>query len=236
MYFVDMKWFAEVYTAENLDSVSIQTIVEDVDKIRKELGLNNPLVMGHSIHGTIAMEYTKKFADKVSGVVVIGSPAKFGSEEYTQKAEALWATASDERKAIQEENWGKVKEIDRLTGKEATAAEYNRASPQYWYDPYYDANWLWDGMTVHTEVTDNLFSRVFSEYDMFREPVNIRKPVLVVMGIYDYVIPYTLWETEYESIDDYTFLLFEKSGHTPQLEEQEHFDKMLINWLNEKIQ
>ncbi len=30
MYFVDMKWFAKDYAPENLDSVTIQTIMEDV--------------------------------------------------------------------------------------------------------------------------------------------------------------------------------------------------------------
>ena len=30
-------------------------------------------------------------------------------------------------------------------------------------------------------------------------------------------------------------ILFEESGHTPQLEESQKFDKELINWINQKI-
>lgn len=128
-----------------------------------------------------------------------------------------------------------MNEIDRLTGKEATAAAYNRASPQYWHDPYYDSNWLWDGMTVHTEVTNNLFGNVFHSYNMLEDPAMIPISVFVAMGIYDYVIPYTLWETEYKSIPDFSLFLFEKSGHTPQLEEPEVFDTTLLKWSNTKI-
>ena len=235
MYFVDMKWFAKEYMPENLDSVNIQSIVDDVEEIRIKLGLKDPLIMGHSIHGSIAMEYVKKFHNEVSGIVIIGSPAQFGNEFFKTKTDELWATASDERKAIQKENWGQLNEIDRLTGKEATAAAYNRSSPQYWYDPYYDANWLWDGMTVHTDVTNNLFGNVFQNYNMFEGPVTIPIPVFVAMGIYDYVIPYTLWEKEYDNIPDFNLFLFEKSGHTPQLEEAEVFDMELLKWLNSKI-
>ena len=95
MYFVDLKWFAKGYKPENLDLVNIQTIVDDVEAIRQKLDLEQPVIMGHSIHGTIAMEYVKKYPDKVSALVIIGSPTQWGNDVYDQKAEALWATASE---------------------------------------------------------------------------------------------------------------------------------------------
>ncbi|MCB0552280.1 MAG: alpha/beta fold hydrolase, partial [Phaeodactylibacter sp.] len=107
MYFVDLKWFAEDYKPENLDSVNIASIVQDVEEIRAKLGLENPILMGHSIHGTIAMEYVKEHPDQVRGLVLIGSPAEWGNATYEKKAAALWQTASSERKALQEQNWGK---------------------------------------------------------------------------------------------------------------------------------
>ena len=232
MYFVDMKWFAMDYMPENLDSVNIKSIVEDVEKIRIKLGLNQPMIMGHSIHGTIAVEYAKKYSQNVSSLVIIGSPALWGNKNFDQKAAALWETATEERKAIQNQNWGDITELDRLTGKEEATAAYNRAAPQYWYDPYYDASWLWDGMTVHSEVTKHLFTNVFLNYDMFEPSTEIPVPVFVGLGKYDYVIPYTLWEPQYESIPDFTLVLFEKSGHTPQLEETKIFYKKLLNWIN----
>lgn len=234
MYFVDLKWFAEGYVPENLDSVNIRSIVEDVEQIRQKLGLEKPIILGHSIHGTIAMEYAKKYPDKLSALVVIGSPSLWGNPAFDQKASALWETASDERKAIQKENWGHITELDRLTGKEEAAGEYHLAAPQYWYDPHYDARWLWDGMTVHSELTKHLFTRVFSDYDMFDPPVQIPIPVFVAMGKYDYVIPYTLWESQYENIPDFTWVLFEKSGHTPQLEETVTFDAELLKWIKKQ--
>jgi len=232
MYFVDMKWFAKDYRPENLDSVNIPSIVDDVEEIRKKLGLKKPMIMGHSIHGTIAMEYVKRYSNEVNSLVVIGSPCEWGNSIFDLKAAALWESASTERKAIQKQNWGEITELDRLTGKEEAATAYHVTAPQYWYDPHYDARWLWDGMTVHSELTKHLFTKVFSNYNMFEAPVKIPVPVYVAMGKYDYVIPYTLWESGYESIPDFTLILFEKSGHTPQLEESEIFDRELLNWIN----
>ncbi|MEZ4772284.1 MAG: alpha/beta fold hydrolase [Bacteroidia bacterium] len=234
MYFVDMKWFARDYQPENLDSVNIESIVDDVEEIRGKLGLEKPLILGHSIHGTIATEYVKKFGNKTSGLIVIASPCEWGNPTFTQKAEKLWETASAERKKLQEENWGKVKELDRLTGQAQASREYNTMSPQYWYNPRYDARWLWDGMTVHEAVTQHLFTKVFQAYNMFDRPVNINVPVFVGIGKYDYVIPHTLWKTSYPGIPDFTLVLFDKSGHTPQLEEYGKFDEELMRWVAQK--
>jgi proline iminopeptidase len=70
---------------------------------------------------------------------------------------------------------------------------------------------------------------------MFAPPTAIDVPMFVGLGKYDYVIPYTLWRSRYGSIADFSLVLFEKSGHTPQLEESEHFDQELIEWMNHKV-
>jgi proline iminopeptidase len=235
MYFVDMKWFAKGYMAEDLQKVNIESIVQDVEQIRVALGLEMPLIMGHSIHGNIATEYVKKFRNHVAGLIVIGSPAEWGNSTYDKKAAALWETASAERKKLQEENWGKVKELDRLTGQAEASARYNNMAPQYWYDPTYDAGWLWKDMTVHSEVTQHLFVNVFDNYNMFEPAVRIDVPMFVGLGKYDFVIPYTLWKSNYENIPYLTLILFEKSGHTPQLEESQQFDNELIDWISQNI-
>ncbi|WP_209332097.1 alpha/beta fold hydrolase [Lunatimonas salinarum] len=232
MYFVDMKWFAKGYAKEDLNHVTIETIVEAIEQIREALGLDMPLILGHSIHGTMATEYVKKREEKVSGLIVIGSPAEWGNATYQEKAASLWETASPKRKALQEQNWGQTNEIDRLTGQKEAAARYNNMAPQYWYDPEYDADWLWKDMTVHSEVTQHIFTKVFLDYNMFNPPVRISVPVFVGLGKYDYVIPHTLWRPLYEGIPDFKFIIFERSGHTPQLEEPEAFSEALIDWLN----
>lgn len=235
MYFVDMKWFAKGYSTENLSQVNIQSIVQDIEEIRAALGLEMPLIIGHSIHGTMAAEYVKKHGDKVSGLVIVGSPAEWGNSTYNKKASTLWESASQKRKQLQEKNWGQTNEIDRLTGQKEAVARYNNMAPQYWFDPEYDAGWLWEDMTVHSEVTQHIFTKVFHNYNMFAPPSPIEVPTFVGLGTYDYVVPYTLWKSSYESIPDFKLVLFNKSGHTPQLEVPEEFDEKLLSWINQQI-
>ncbi|NDB83077.1 MAG: alpha/beta hydrolase, partial [Alphaproteobacteria bacterium] len=49
---------------------------------------------------------------------------------------------------------------------------------------------------------------------------------------YDYFNPPHLWEKYREHVSDLTVRIFEKSAHTPQLEESRNFDEELIGWLD----
>ena len=60
---------------------------------------------------------------------------------------------------------------------------------------------------------------------MFEGEWKLSVPVLLVMGAYDYVIPYTLWEENYDQLPNFTRVVFDQSGHTPQLEESDKFDQ-----------
>ncbi|MEM9936545.1 MAG: alpha/beta hydrolase, partial [Bacteroidota bacterium] len=142
----------------------------------------------------------------------------------------LWETAHPERKTLQDSLWEALQVELAEDNSNDFAKAYIATSAQYWYDSLYDAAWLWEGMIAHTELTSHLFGSVFQDYDMFRDSVEVTIPVWVGMGTYDYVIPYTLWQVAYKTVPDFTFTLFEKSGHTPQLEEAELFNQLLLAW------
>jgi proline iminopeptidase len=67
---------------------------------------------------------------------------------------------------------------------------------------------------------------------MFKDERSVPVPRFIALGKYDFVDPYTLWKG-YDNIPGITIRIFEKSGHTPQLEESELFDKELLEWINE---
>ena len=49
---------------------------------------------------------------------------------------------------------------------------------------------------------------------------------------YQFNCPYTLWEDHLHKLPRHTYVLFERSGHTPQFEEPDRFDDMLLTWSN----
>lgn len=228
LYFVDMRWFAKTYKERNLNSFTVNTLVEDVDSIRKALKFEKIVIMGHSIHGTIAFEYAKRHPANVSNLVVIGSPVIFANREYAAATDSLWKTASPERRQLQEYNWSRLPNFEQHPELQEVVENYVAMTPKYWYNPSYPARELWKGMTIHSPLLHYLYDGIFLYYNMFgKKPMVL---TLVAVGKFDYIIPFELWD-RYKAVPNLTLCLFEKSGHTPQLEEPERFDRVLIEWL-----
>ena len=230
-YFVDLRWFTKGEQKQNLEEYTIDSLTQEIDLIRQALNLENPILLGHSIHGTIAFEYAKRYPDNISSVVMIGSPSIWGNRVYENATAALWDGASRDRKSLQYLKWGAMKDsITKMPANDQMVANYVNNGPRYWYDMRYDAAWLWEDMPIKIDVVNHLFGTIFADYYMFKEDFKLELPVLLFLGKFDYVVPYTLWEKQYEQSPDFTTVLLSKSGHTPQLEEPENFDKAFLEW------
>lgn len=103
-------------------------------------------------------------------------------------------------------------------------------APLYWNDPDYDASWLWEGMSFSMDSV-HAFRNLYRTYELNWDTKLRSLPVLVVMGINDFAVPHTLWSKFLPALDNVTFRLLEHSGHTPQLEQPEEFDHLLLSWL-----
>jgi proline iminopeptidase len=232
LYFVDMRWFAREYSPVPPGNFILDTILSDIEKVRESLGLDRMIILGHSIHSVIALEYAKRYPGRVSHVVMIGAPAWQSNRMQDEAVTGIWETASPERKKLQNENWQRLAGMQGLTPAEFEIENYCLMSPKYWYDMNYDARWLWKDMTLNTPILFALYDQVFRDYYVFREGRKVPVPVFVAMGRFDYVDPYTLWEG-YEDVKGLTVKIFEKSGHTPQLEQSDLFDCELLDWIKD---
>jgi proline iminopeptidase len=79
-------------------------------------------------------------------------------------------------------------------------------------------------------VIARLYGELFKSYDLAQGGAEITVPVLIAHGRYDYAIPYTLWEEHRHKLPRHSYTLFERSAHTPPLEEAERFDQTLLSW------
>ncbi|WP_330970305.1 alpha/beta fold hydrolase, partial [Lysobacter sp. A3-1-A15] len=150
-----------------------------------------------------------------------------GSERY-------WIShASDNRKAILKHRRNLIDEkyMASLFPEAAYVAQYVADAPLYWYNPTYDASWLWQGMTFGMEAVHS-FRGLYQVYEMNYDTESPKVPVLIVMGRYDYAVPHTLWKNALSRLQHVTFKVLDRSGHTPQLEQPNAFDKILLEWLH----
>lgn len=232
MAFADLRHFSPSEPDYDFASLSFDVYAEDIDRVRAALGFERCVVVGHSKHGNIALEYAKRHPGRVTGVVLIGSPP-CGLTEVVEARGGYWeAHASAARKAVLARNWASFSEerLAELSPAEAVVVRYVADGPKYWCDPEYDASPLWEDVVVNAAALDRLHE-VFRGYEMTWNPDELRCPVLSVMGRHDFVVPHSLWDAARARLPRHTDVLFERSGHTPQLEEPELFERLLISWL-----
>ncbi len=220
---------------ESLDitSITFEDFVDDVERVRKNLGFERICVFGQSIWGLVALEYGRKYPDFTSHIIMNGTPPEIGMmEDYLKMTDAYFESqASNERKAIHKENWerrgARIKEAPK--GR-ASIETYITNGALYWHHPRYDCSWLFEGVTWNEEISNHLFINLMPGYSIMNGN-QISTPIFVSLGKYDFVVPFSIWDDFKETFPNFSYNLFEKSGHWAFLEEQELFDKKLIEWV-----
>jgi pimeloyl-ACP methyl ester carboxylesterase len=99
LVFLDHRGFAASPGPVDTAEFALDTLVDDIERARQELGLGRVAVLGHSAHALMALEYAKKYPAHVSHVIMI-SMAPDLSATSAAAAERYWQeSVSPERKA-----------------------------------------------------------------------------------------------------------------------------------------
>ena len=129
--------------------------------------------------------------------------------------------------------------MERMPDKTITSLPFSKAfvqamirnGPSLWFDPHYDSTWIYEGAEPN-EIVQALWSKDLASLDIAVGIEKLNKPVLLALGRYDFASgPPSVWNTLSPKFHDLTMRVFERSAHTPQLEEAERFDGELISWL-----
>jgi proline iminopeptidase len=232
LVFIDLRHFVPADSGPVPSQLSIDTYADDLERVRTTLGLGDVVVIGHSVHSFIALEYARRYPAHVRGVVAIGGVPSTSEAEYEAAFEQLWQTASEQRKTLRAEKQAELasEPNEALSPGQHFVREYVARGPMWWHDPTYDATWLWEGVEFNWPVFERL-GGLFDLYDPAQGPGQITAPVLIAHGLFDYPNPHPLWEAHRHKLARHTLVFFEKSGHTPQLEEPERFDETLLRWV-----
>ncbi len=73
MIFADHRGFTKnPYNDNDVSRYSMDILLDDIEKVRKTEGVEKFIILGHSGHAFMALEYAKKFPDNIHGVVMTG--------------------------------------------------------------------------------------------------------------------------------------------------------------------
>lgn len=140
MIFMDHRGFGKAPTHFSNDAFEIDVLVDDIEALRQKLGLDQVVIMGHSGHAYIALEYAKKYPANVTHIILIAvSP----TGDTVSAADQYFAeSVCPERKSLYESNM-KHLSCDIQANPDKRFIFYSlRSAPRIWYDYRYDASHL----------------------------------------------------------------------------------------------
>ena len=228
--FMDPRMNVPYEPGYDLKRLTLETLLDDIERVRRDSGVDQVLVFGHSINGLTAYEYARKYPDHVMGVVMNGTPPSW---KLPQPAvDSHWAQAAPERKeALRRSRERTRATIAKLPPGEAALQSYIANAALYWHDPTYDCAWLFEGVRWNQEVWDHLLNPIMAGYDISKRPP-LKVPVLLTLGRDDFVVPCTTWDGVEKTLPNLTVRICEKSGHWSFLEEPALFDRTLSDWVD----
>jgi len=229
--FSDMRAMVPYNKTYDLEKVTLDTFLDDIERVRAAVGIDKVCVFGHSIGGLFALEYARKYPRHVTHVIMNGTPA-YATQKIYDLLEKFWGShASEDRKAALKKNQDRMKEsIAKEPPGRTRIAAYIMNGPMYFYDPQYDCAWLFEGEHWSPELFERIFGVIMRSYDIADRTIP-DVPIFLSLGRHDYAVPFVCWDGIREKIRNLSYNLFEKSGHYAPLEERELFDRKLVGWI-----
>ncbi|KYP15817.1 alpha/beta hydrolase [Flavihumibacter sp. CACIAM 22H1] len=232
--FLDHRGFCEAPAAVPATSepCTLEEILDDMDALRRQLNLEKWWVAGHSGHGYMALEYAKKFNDRVIGVVLIAMAPSLSTENHAIAELHFDTLAESDRIRAFKKN---MEELPALLEADPSQAflVYNLAlTPKSWRNYETEVKRFWEGVYINMPVIDHLWGIVFRDIDITSHLEDFYTPVWLALGKFDFVTgPGEQWTTITKHFPDLTIELFEHSAHNPAYEEAELFNQKLLNWM-----
>jgi len=213
---------------------TVSLFVDEVDTIRKALGLERLHLLGHSWGGMLAMEYALTQPTGLVSLIVASSPASI-SQWIAEAGRLRTELPIDvQQTLLGHERAGATSDP---AYQEAVQVFYRRHLCRL--DPWPDClKRTFAKLAQNPEVYDTMngpseFHVIgpLKDWDIASRLGEIRVPTLVTSGRYDEATP-AIAETVHRGIVGSEWVIFENSSHMPHLEETERYLHVLDEFLD----
>ncbi len=220
---------------------TIEHDVEDVEAVRRALGVESLIVYGRSYGGMVAQAYALAHPERVHGLILSNTldGARAWQEEYLAATHAFFARQFPER-------WRRIEELHAagfVTSQDTLSRLFTPINELHAYDLANDSTYRYRQRDVREPGIPA------SSPDVYRMMVGrdpewsidgtlagvefgprlgaIRAPTLVIAGRYDRICPPVAAARIAGALPDARLVVFERSGHRPELEEADRWFAVL---------
>lgn len=215
----------------DLELVTIESFVEDLESVRKAFGFEKVSILGHSWGALLAMQYAIAHPESIEKLILSNTMPASSEELLSSSAER------QKRLARYQEEKKQVEEIEEFKRGDPEAIEklYRAFFLGYCYDPAI-VNLLnlrmtpeafFNGSKVYFALRAELLAEPYSLYGALE---SLRIPTLILYGDDDPLPPYVA-ELIHRHIPNSKFVLLEKCGHFPYAEQPEIYFSLIEEFL-----
>ncbi|MDO8223700.1 alpha/beta fold hydrolase [Bacillus cabrialesii] len=231
--FADHRGFAKPKRKLRAEDLRLDAVLDDIERIRTSLQLEDVVILGHSGHAFMALEYARTYPEHVRKVALFNT-APDNSEARHRKSESFFMeTASLERKKRFEKDIAHLPQDIEKDPERRFVHMCIRAEAKSFYQERPRAAALWDGVFTNMPIIDELWGHTFARLDLIQRLADVHVPVYIGLGRYDYLVaPVEQWDAVEAGYPHVEKVIFEKSGHQPMLEEPQAFDQSFSKWMD----
>jgi proline iminopeptidase len=228
-------------TAKNVTEYTIDRDIEDIEGLRIALHLNKINVLGHSYGGVVAQGYAVKYPQHVKHLVLANTFHSF----------IMWQANDDnsnhEIKTNYPEVWDslmKIREQGYVSSDELHQDIYGKVPYGFLY-AYNPGNFASRGAKPYPNALntklyyqmvgkdgDFIVGNDIGNFDFRTKLKDLTMPVLIYGGRYDRVAVPSMMVKYKQYCPQAQFVMFEKSGHNPQVEEPGKLFPLLEKFLS----
>jgi proline iminopeptidase len=216
--------------SEGIPPYSHEQWAADVDGLRQWIGAEKVVVAGGSYGGFIALEYAVRYPEHVSAIILRDTSADGSNLEL-----AFENARNQDRVEIDWERFNRYwhgevhddADLKQLWSELIPLYDYE-------YDPVKSAAAVEAGIYRH-EAHNWCFQHNWGAYDLKDALPSVPVPTLVTVGRRDWVTPVSSSETIAKLMPNAELVVFERSGHSPQVEERELFQQTIREFVDRAV-
>ncbi len=225
--------------AKSSADYSLKQEIDEVEQLRRSLGIDQWNVFGHSWGGVVAQGYAAKYAGSVKRLVL--SDCLISGKSYQETNDRALRLMAD----LFPDNWRKMEEL-HAQGLTSTSREFMQAEPDLFALAYFyqreNASKLVppSDSTLNPEISIALMGKDM-DFKLSGEAANFdwhvglkstRLPILILNGRADMVVTPRQAEQLRDAAPGARLLVFEHSGHFSFAEETDATMKAIREFLN----
>ena len=213
---------------------SLKNNVEDIDALRKYLGLEKIVLLGQSYGGMVALEYARLYQENLSALLlVVTSPShKFldlakeivnqkGTSKQKEMAQVLW-DGNFESGEQQKEYYEVMAPLYSYSYEDTPEARLASENAQKRSNRSYEA--LNEG-----------FSGFLRDFDVTEFLPQIKVPTLIITGRHDWITPVESSILMNEKIPNSKLVIFEESSHSVIKDEYDKFIETVKEFVDTEL-